>query len=498
MKNFFAILLAVIAGCSQPVPFNVVEATVDDAHHAFTEGTLTAVGLTQMYLDRIEAFDDSLNAFIILNPHALDEAAALDLEYATTGILRPLHGIPIVVKDNYDTAGLQTTAGSAALAGLLPPDDAFQVRKLKEAGAIILGKTNMAEWAFSPFQTVSSIDGTTRNPYDLSRVPAGSSGGTAAAVAANLGMFGLGTDTGNSIRGPSGHNALVGIRSTMGLTSRDGIVPLYLRNDIGGPMARTVTDAARVLDVIAGYDPADPITGMSADHQPESYLDFLDPDGLKGARIGVFRWYMRPDSTHPDILREMEAAIEDMRAAGAVIIDPFEMPTLKLEESIWCEVFAHDVEAYFATRGPDFPYKTLADILETGLYDPSIKSGLEYAVSWTEPPCPDVYTHQPNIDFRNTILSEMETYGLDAIVYPTWSYPARKIGDMESPAGDNSQYLSPQTGFPAIQVPIGFTGDGLPVGMTFLGRLFDEPLLLRLAFGYETHTQKRRPPAQFQ
>jgi len=498
MKYALIVLAFWIAGCTQPSPFNVVEATVEDAHNAYSAGTLSAVELTQLYLDRIEQYDDSLNAFIILNPHALDEAAALDAEFALTGVLRAMHGIPIVVKDNYDTSGLQTTAGSAALAGLIPPDDAFQVRKLKEAGAIILGKTNMAEWAFSPFQTVSSIDGTTRNPYDLSRVPAGSSGGTAAAVAANLGMLGLGTDTGNSIRGPSGHNALVGIRSTMGLTSRDGIVPLYLRNDIGGPMARTVTDAARVLDIIAGYDPADPITGMSAGNQAESYLDFLDPNGLKDARIGIFRWYMRPDSTHPDVLSQMEQAIDDMREAGAIIIDPFEMPTLKLEESIWCEVFAHDAAEYFTTRGPDFPYKTLADIVATGKFDPSIESGLEYAVSWTEPPCPDVYTHQPNIDFRNTILAEMEALGLDAIAYPTWSYPARKIGDMDSPAGDNSQYLSPQTGFPAIQVPIGFTNDGLPVGMTFVGRLFDEPMLLRLAFGYESQTHRRRSPQLFQ
>jgi len=328
-------------------------------------------------------------------------------------------------------------------------------------------------------------------------VPAGSSGGTAAAVAANLGVFGLGSDTGNSIRGPSGHNALVGIRSTMGLTSRDGIVPLYLRNDIGGPMARTVEDAARALDVIAGYDPADSITVLSEGHVPDSYLDSLDPDGLRGARIGLFRWYMRPDSTNPDILARMEEAVEDMRSAGAVIVDPFEIPGIELTESIWCEVFKHDVEAYFATRGPDFPYKTLDDIIATRKYADYIEGALKSAAAWTKPPCPDVYHYPPNIAFRDKVLSAMDDNGLDAFVYPTWSYPARLIGDWVTPAGDNSQFMSPQTGLPAIQVPIGFTRDGLPAGMTFVGHLFDEPTLIRLSYAYEQATHRRRPPAAF-
>lgn len=498
MLKIAPLLLLFLAGCSPEMPtFELAEATVSDVHAAFEGGTLSAEVLVQMYRDRIDAYDDSINAFIMLNPNALAEAAALDAEYAKTGVLRPLHGIPIVVKDNYDTADMPTTAGSAALEHLVPPDDAWQVARLKEAGVVILGKTNMAEWAFSPYVTISSIAGTTHNPYDLSRVPAGSSGGTAAAIAANLGMFGLGTDTGNSIRGPSGHNALVGIRSTMGLTSRDGIVPLYLRNDIGGPMARTVEDAVRVLDVIAGYDPADPITARSEGHVPESYMDSLDPNGLQGARIGVFRWYLRPDSTHPDILARMEDAIRDLSAAGADIIDPFEIPGLKFEESIWCEVFKHDVEEYFASRGPDFPYKTLDDIIATGKYSDYIEGSLKSAAAWTEPPCPDLYTHPPNIDFRKTVLEAMDEHGLDAFIYPTWSFPARLIGDSDSPAGDNSQFMSPQTGLPAIQVPIGFTANGLPVGMTFIGRLFAEPTLIRLSYAYEQATLKRRSPDAF-
>jgi amidase len=278
---------------------DVFELTIAEFHSGLIGGTMTSRGLVEAYLRRIEQYDQptGLNAFVVLNPYALKRADVLDAEIRRTGELRPLHGVPVVVKDNYDTQDLQTAAGSLAMKGSLPPDDAYQVRKLREAGAVVLGKTNMAEWAFSPYQTVSSIAGTTRNPYDLERVPAGSSGGTAAAVAANLGLVGLGTDTGNSIRGPSSHCCLVGIRSTMGLTSRDGIVPLYLRNDVGGPMCRTVEDAARVLEVIAGHDPADPITRLSVGKTPGSYTEYLDADGLKGngsACSGTTRTSPRP------------------------------------------------------------------------------------------------------------------------------------------------------------------------------------------------------------
>ena len=243
-------------------------------------GTLTSKELVQLYLDRIEAYDKqgpAVNAIITINPNALASAAELDAIFKDSGMVGPLHGIPVIVKDNYDTDDLPTTAGSLSLAGSMPPDDAFQVRKLKEAGAIVLAKSNMAEFAFTPYETVgSALPGHTRNPYALNRVPAGSSGGTAAAVAASFGTVGLGTDTGNSIRGPSSHTALVGIRSTMGLTSRDGIVPLYFDHDIGGPMARTVADAVAVFDVIAGYDPADPVTEVSIEHRSSSYAAFLD------------------------------------------------------------------------------------------------------------------------------------------------------------------------------------------------------------------------------
>ena len=232
--------------------FPVVETSISSIHQSLRMGELTCRKLVELSLERISAYDQEtgLNAIVVVNPQALDRADELDREFKETGKLRALHGIPLIVKDNYDTYDMQTAGGSMALKGSIPPDDAYQVRVLREAGAIMIAKSNMAEWAFSPYLTQSSIAGITRNPYDLERVPAGSSGGTGAAVAAAFGTVGLGTDTGNSIRGPSSHNCLVGIRSTMGLTSRDGIIPLYLRNDIGGPMARTVEDAARILDVM--------------------------------------------------------------------------------------------------------------------------------------------------------------------------------------------------------------------------------------------------------
>jgi Asp-tRNA(Asn)/Glu-tRNA(Gln) amidotransferase A subunit family amidase len=292
--------------------------------------------------------------------------------------------------------------------------------------------------------------------------------------------------------------ALVGIRSTMGLTSRDGIVPLYQRNDVGGPMARTVEDAARTLNVTAGDDPADPITARSEGRVPVSYLDSLDPDGLEGARIGVNRWFLGPDSTHPDIVSLMEEAVAELREAGAEIVDPFDIEGLEGIDSTWCDGFKSDLEAYFATRGPDFPYKTLDDILATGKYAVYIEESLRSAAASTEDMCLDVYNCPRNIEFRERVLAAMDANELDAFVYPTWSYPARLIDDLNSPAGDNSQFVAPRTGLPAIQIPIGFTREGLPAGMTFIGRLFDESTLIRLTYSYEQATHKRKTPKGFE
>jgi Asp-tRNA(Asn)/Glu-tRNA(Gln) amidotransferase A subunit family amidase len=504
------VLLVPFLGWQRPAParntFDPSEMTIAEIHQAYRSGRLTCRRLVEAYLERIHTYDQStklpyrLNAIVLVNPNALAEADRLDDEFRRTRTLRPLHGIPVIVKDNYDTKDLQTTGGSLALKGSVPPDDAYQVRKLREAGAIVLAKSNMAEWAFSPYLTESSIAGVTRNPYDLERVPAGSSGGTAAAVAANFGAVGLGTDTGNSIRGPSSHNALVGIRSTMGLASRNGIIPLYLRNDIGGPMARTVEDAARVLEVIAGYDPADPITKLSEGKEPKNYTQFLKRDGLKGARLGVFRRYIDAPMTDPQIKALVAKAIEDLKAQGAVIVDPFDVPNYdELTRNIWCDTFHYDVNQYLASLGEKAKYKSLSEIVASGLYSPYIETRLKRAVQTapTQPSCQDLYHEPRNIAFRNAVLEAMNQAKLDAVIYPTWSNAPRKVGDLQSPAGDNSQILSPQTGFPAITVPMGFTYGSLPAGITFLGRTFSEPELIKFVYAYEQATKHRRPPENF-
>ena len=520
-----------------PVPgaFRVEEASIAETLEAIRTHRITCRQLVERYLARIAAYDQKpqvveglpgqrvrLNSIILLNPAALADADRLDAEFARTGKLRPLHGIPVIVKDNYDTTGLQTTGGSLAMKGNLPPTDAFMVRRLREAGAIVLAKSNMAEWAFSPYLTESSIAGITRNPYALDRVPAGSSGGTGATVAASLGMVGLGTDTGNSIRGPSSHNDLVGIRPTIGLTSRDGIIPLNFNNDVGGPMARSVADAAAVLGVVAGYDPADPITERSNGHVASDYTKFLDKDGLRGARLGVFRRYIDRDGTDPQIKALTEAAINDLRAQGATIVDPFDLPDYdQLTKGLGCGDFRADLDAYLASHGQNAPYTRLEDILASGLYLPYIEAQMKGAVAPRDArpdtkteaatdtkarpqrrgACADVYHDPPKIAFREALLAAMEKQHLDAIVYPTWSNSPRKVGELKSPAGDNSQVLSPQTGFPAITVPMGFTRQEtdsmLPAGLTFLGRTFSEGTLIRYAYAYEQATHHRRPPPLF-
>ena len=492
--------------------FDIMETTIADIHRHVKAGNLTFRQLVQMYFDRIAAYDkhSGLNAFVVLNPNALSRADELDAEFQHTGQLRPLHGIPAVVKDNYDTHDLQTAGGTLALKGSLPPDDAFQIQRIREAGAIILGKTNMAELAFSPYVTVSSIDGITRNPYDLTRVPAGSSGGTAAAIAANLGVIGLGTDTGNSIRGPSSHNSLVGIRSTMGLTSRDGIIPLFLRNDIGGPMCRTVEDAVRVLEVIAGHDPQDPVTEDSIGRVEDSYQKFLDKDGLQGARIGVFRYHLDQDTTDPEIKRLTNRAVDDLSALGATVVD---MDIPGFEEMIhgkdksdpwrlWCNTFHFDFNNYLASLGPEAPYKNLTEVVASGLYLPYIDGRMKYALEQDLNPagrnCTSVKLEARNQEFRSAIQAAMDDSGVDAFVYPTWSNQPRQIGDMDSPNGDNSQHISPHTGMPAITVPTGFTDDhGMPGGLTFIAKEYEEGKLIRYTYAYEQGTRHRKPPAQF-
>jgi Asp-tRNA(Asn)/Glu-tRNA(Gln) amidotransferase A subunit family amidase len=502
------LIVIVLSGCGNKETHessDILELTISEIHKNYKEGSLSSENLTQSYIERIEALDQStgLNAIVVINPQALSIARSLDNELRKTGQLRPLHGIPVIIKDNYNTQGLQTTGGSIALKGFNPETNAYQVQKLIDAGAIVLAKSNMAEWAFSPKHTVSSLAGETLNPYNLAFVPAGSSGGTGAAVAANFGAAGLGTDTGNSIRGPSSHNSLVGFRSTLGLTSREGIVPLYLRNDVGGPMCRTVEDATRILEVISGYDPNDPVTKHSEGKVPDNYTQYLVKDGLKGARIGVLRNLTK--DIGPEINRLFEKAIKDLDSLGAEIIDPVEVQNFdSLRSNQWCAEFRQDIESYFAAYVKWDSLKTLEDIIAKGGYAEDVADGLEYfrvaqgRAQNPEIPCDDPYTDPLRIAFREAIESEMDRLNLDALIYPSWNYPPAKIERYdEDYKGDNSQVIAPHTGQPAFTLPMGFSPGNLPAGLQFLGRMFDEPTLIRLTYSYEQGTSHRKPPVGF-
>ena len=496
---------ALISAQPSTRPFRIDEVTIKGVHAAFRARSLSCHALVERYLDRIAAYDKrgpAINALVTVNPAALVVADSLDRRFAKEGLTGPLHCIPMIVKDNFETKDLQTTVGSLALRGWIPRQDATMVRRVREAGAIVLAKANMAEWAFTPYETVSSIlPGYTKNPYALDRVTAGSSGGTAAAVTANEGEVGLGTDTGNSIRGPSAHTALVGIRSTMGLTSRAGVAPLNNSADIAGPMARTVADAVAVLQVVAGEDPDDPITALSRGKREMDYSKFVVPGGLKRARIGVLRQaYDRP-TTDTEVVRVFTTALNAMGAQGATIVDSAMVDSLDVilrSSQGGCNPFKHDLARYFAARGDGAPVKTVEAILKSGNFHPSVQLRLQQAEAVAQPPeeSPGCRSREAMRELlRVAVLKMMDSLGLDALVYPTWSNPPRLIGDLNSPHGDNSQLFAPTTGFPAITVPMGYTrGNALPAGMTFFGRPWSEGRLITLAYGFEQSTHHRRPP----
>jgi len=476
-----------------------LQADIATLHEAMQGGELTALALLELHLQRIAELDQSLgiNAVVTFDPSARSQAVALDRAFAAGEPPGLLHGIPVIIKDNIDVAGLPTTAGSLALRNHIAKQDAWLVARLREAGAVIIGKSNMAEWAFSPSVTESSVAGITRNPYSREHTPAGSSGGTAAAVASHFAVVGIGTDTGNSIRGPSSHNALVGLRSTMGLTSRDGVVPLYLRNDVAGPMARNVADAARMLHVISGTDPADPVTERAPAALHRQYLDALDREALVGTRLAVMRVYTDELEIDPEIRQLFEAALADLESSGAILIDLFHIPDFsELIRDNWCNTFEQDVNLYLEQQDHAFATKSLAEVIASGLHLPSVSNSLQNMVinARTDAECGDLYSNPRNIHFRDAVLAAMASADVDALVYPTWSFPARRIGDMESPAGDNSQHVAPHTGLPALTVPMGFTEAGLPAGLSFIGPLFSESRLLGFGFGYEQATQHRRSP----
>jgi len=499
-------------GAANQTQFNVVETTISKVEDALQHHALTCKTLVKAYLQRIDKYDQPLhlNAIVLVNPGVLARAEALDAEFAKTHKLRPLHCVPVILKDNFDTADMPTAGGSIALKDSIPPTDAHVVSVLRNAGAIILAKSNMAEWAFSPYFTISSTKGETRNAYDLNRVPAGSSGGTAAAVAANFGLVGMGTDTGNSVRGPSSHLALVGIRSTIGVVSRDGIIPLLYNRDVAGPMTRTVEDAARVLSVVAGADPNDAATEMAREPiaknpMVKNYLDYLDRDGLKGARIGVLRVLSDQDTTDFEIAELFNKAIKDIKLLEAEVVDPFVIPDLdKLTKAAgFCSRFRYDLNHYLAGLGDTAPVKSLEEIVVKGLYDKINQEAINWAMGVNVPPeqqeipCVDVNGDPRRKALRDAVVRAMDERHLDAVIYPTWNNPPRLLDDLESPHGNSSPVISPHADQPAITVPMGFTSDNLPAGLQILGRPYSEGLLLKYAYAYEQATMHRKPPPLF-
>ena len=466
-----------------PVPFPL-EATIPELQHAMERGELTSVALVDFYLARISAYDDAgpeLNAFIMVNPHAREEAAALDAERAVSGPRGPLHGIPVVVKDNIGTADMPTTAGSLALEGFIPAEDAFQVRKLRQAGAVIIGKANLFEFGLG-WEGLSSLGGQTLNPYDPSRDPGGSSAGTAVAVAANFGAVGLANDSCGSIRLPAGHNDLYGLRPTFGLSSRAGVIPFAPSSlDTTGPMARSVVDLAIMLDATVGKDPADPTTVSTA----TSYLNAVDPDGLSDRRIGLVTF-----SGDPEVQALIAAAIDEMAANGVEVVE-VTTPSAELAIDPLFTEFRFALDDYLAAQ-PGAPVRSLREIVDLNLHDPAMDRTIRDYAEVTSLHT-DAYRAalKGRHVFRDAVVAVMDEYDLDAIAYPESREPAALIGGAQE-AFDC--WSAAYGGLPGIVLPTGFTSDGLPVGLELMGRPFAEPTLIAIAAGYEAHTNHRMLP----
>jgi amidase len=472
--------------------FDVVEKTIPQLQEAMRSGQVTSRQLVEAYLARIAAYDRSgprLTAIVALNPTALQEADALDQERASKGARGPLHGIPILVKDNYETVGMPTAAGSLALASYQSKADAYQVRKLREAGAVIVGKTNMHELA-AGITNLSSVAGQTRNPYDLGRYPGGSSGGTGAALAANFAAAGMGSDTCGSIRIPASSNNLVGLRGTQGLASGNGIVPLSRTQDIGGPLARTLGDLAIMLDATVGVDPADKATSAAAGHVPKSYVEALQPAGLKGQRIGRLTSLFGEDEDGSAVVLK---AIEQMKKEGVEIVD-VDVPGLTellRDSSVINLEFESDLQEFLAAR-ENAPVHSLEEIFKLGLYTSAMHDRLVIVLKAPGKDSDEYRRALVKRDaIRSAVTATLEEHRLAALVYPTIRRKPARFGEPQP--GTNCQ-LSAASGLPALAVPAGFTDDGLPIGLELLGRAWAESDLLKIGYGWEQASKLRRAP----
>jgi amidase len=479
-----------------PVPLaaqQVVEASITDLQREMAAGRTTSVQLVKAYLARIAAYDQSgpaLDAIIRRNPSALAEAAALDAERKAGHVRGPLHGIPVIIKDNYDTGDMPTSAGSLALATSQPAHDGFVVTRLRAAGAVIIAKSNMHELA-AGITSISSLGGQTRNPYDPSRCPGGSSGGTAAAIAASFATVGWGSDTCGSIRIPSAFNSLVGLRPTSGLVSRSGIVPLSHTQDIGGPLARSATDLAIALDATVGYDAADSTTKVLQGRELPRFLASLDAHALKGARIGVFLPYFR--DTDAEIADSVRAAIAAMRALGATVVD---VPMADFDSAI-ANTSVINMETKFDLidylRGvPNAPVHSLHEIIERGEFDRQLEVRFRTIDTM---PGPDTDLHRIALARQAALRTRMErvldSLSLDAIAYPAMRQKPVRVGEVQNGSTCN---LSAQSGLPAISLQAGFTAGGLPVGVELLGKRFSDTRLVAFAYAFEQAAPRRRAP----
>jgi amidase len=491
-------------------PFELDEATLAGLQRQMATGERSAEQITEAYLARIAALDrqgPELRSVIETNPEATVIARARDAERRARGPRGPLHGVPVLVKDNVDTADrLTTTAGSLALEGSVPSRDAHVARRLREAGAVILGKANLSEWA--NFRSTRSVSGWSarggqcRNPYALDRNPCGSSSGSGVAVAANLAPLAIGTETDGSIVCPATSCGIVGIKPTVGLVSRAGIIPISHTQDTAGPMARSVADAAALLTALAGADPRDPATASASTHALD-FTRFLDKSGLRGARIGVAR---NMAGFHPDTDRLLDAAIAEMKRQGAEVVDPADVPGIKElgdpEFEVLLFEFKAGLEAYFASLGPEARVKTLADLIafneanrgrEMPYFGQETLLKAQAKGPLTTPAYREALETCSRLSRREGLDAVLDQHRLDAVVAPTGA-PAWVIDPVSGDhyVGGNSTPAA-VSGYPSVCVPMGFVF-GLPVGLSFVGRAWSEPVLLRLAHAFEQATRARKPP----
>lgn len=488
---------------AQETPFHLEEATIASIHAAFASGQLSCVQLTRAYLNRIAAYNLNgpvLRAILTVNLRAEEQAAAMDRQYRDNRAgVGPLHCIPIILKDNYDTADMPTSGGNISMKNSQPAKDAFTVAKMRRAGALILAKANMQEFARGGL-SISSLGGQVLNPYDLTRTPGGSSGGTGASIAANLATIGTGSDTGQSIRSPSSANNLVGVRPTRGLVSRNGVIPASQTQDEVGPIARTATDAALLLDVMAGYDPDDPVTAYGRGHNAQSFTHLLRADALKGAHIGVMTTLFGKEERHREVNKVMDEAIAKMQSLGAVVTK-FELPEY---DALASNMDTSTLEGrtvmdrYFATLPASAPIKSFADLVIANTS--AVQQALEIELQIPHGMNSDLYkTRMLNREkLRIAVAKKMADLNLDAILYPHQRILVVPVGAADQ--AERNGVLSNGTGYPAVTFPAGFSAPtasaplGVPVGAELLGADFSEDKLLSYAYAFEQAAHMRKPP----